>query len=425
MFRFLHAADLHLDSPLRRLQRYEGAPLEQIRGASRQALERLVDLARQRQVDFVLIAGDVYDGDWQDYQSGLFFANQMARLGQAGIPVVMIRGNHDAQSVITRRLPLPENVTLLAAEAPQTWRHPALDVAVHGQSFLHREVTDDLAAGYPDPLPGLFNIGLLHTCASGQAVGDHAAYAPCSVAELAAKGYDYWALGHVHDRRCLCDDPPIWFSGNLQGRHPKETGAKGCLLVEVDDAGSCDVTFQPVDVFRWQWLQVDLSQVVDETALSGVFRDQLQRRMDEHADMPLAMRVTLGGDTPLHDRLHADPEQWLNRLRAEAIDAGGGLVWIEQVKLATRLPLQLRDQWPDDGPIGQLRSYIQRLRSGSAADDDLARLASELNDLRAKLPPELRGAEGLDFDNPQLLLGLLDDVEPLLLSRLQAEDTQP
>src|SRR5690606_30287584 len=118
-----------------------------------------------------------------------------------------------------------------------------------------RAVLENLAASYPSPVRGRFNIGLLHTCATGDA--GHEPYAPCSVADLVAKEYDYWALGHVHDRRRLNESPPIWFSGNLQGRHPRETGAKGCLLVTVDDTGKAEVAFRPLDVFRWETLALD------------------------------------------------------------------------------------------------------------------------------------------------------------------------
>src|SRR3972149_747737 len=108
--KFIHVADIHLDSPLRGLERYEGAPVAELRGATREALESLVRVSLEERVDFVLIAGDVYDGDWRDYNTGLFFARQMTRLREAGIPVLLIRGNHDAASQITRELRLPENV---------------------------------------------------------------------------------------------------------------------------------------------------------------------------------------------------------------------------------------------------------------------------------------------------------------------------
>ena len=147
---FIHAADIHLDSPLRGLERYENAPVERIRGATRRAFTRLIDLAIDAKVDFVLIAGDLYDGDWRDYNTGLYLVRQLGRLRDLKIPVFIIAGNHDAANKMTRALRLPENVCFLAHERPETLRLEDLGVAIHGQSFEKQAVFDDLAAGYQD-----------------------------------------------------------------------------------------------------------------------------------------------------------------------------------------------------------------------------------------------------------------------------------
>jgi DNA repair exonuclease SbcCD nuclease subunit len=196
MPKFLHAADIHLDSPLRGLQRYEGAPVEEIRQASRRALENLVQLALDQSVAFVLIAGDLYDGDWKDHRTGLYFVSQMVRLREAGIPVIAIAGNHDAANKMTRTLPLPENVHLLDHKKPETFLLEQPGVAIHGQSFATPSVLEDLSAAYPPAVGGMLNIGLLHTCATGRE--GHQPYAPCTIPGLISKHYDYWALGHAH-----------------------------------------------------------------------------------------------------------------------------------------------------------------------------------------------------------------------------------
>jgi exonuclease SbcD len=149
--KFVHAADLHLDSPLAGLSKYEGAPVEQIRGATRRALENLVKLCLTEQVKLLLIAGDLYDGDWRDYSTGLFFAKQMATLRAANVRVVWIRGNHDAASKLTAHLNLPDNVRELSHKKPDSFVLEDLGVAVHGQGFDTREVTTDLSLRYPEP----------------------------------------------------------------------------------------------------------------------------------------------------------------------------------------------------------------------------------------------------------------------------------
>ena len=179
MFKFIHTADIHLDSPLRGLEAHEGAPVEEIRGATRRAFTSMVDLALQEPVDFILIAGDVFDGDWKDYNTGLYFIKQVRRLSETRIQVFIISGNHDAAGKMTRTLPYPDNVHVLSSRKPETQIIEDLKVAVHGQSFSKVAITDNLALDYPDPVPGHFNIGLLHTCGGGRE--GHAPYAPCTL----------------------------------------------------------------------------------------------------------------------------------------------------------------------------------------------------------------------------------------------------
>jgi DNA repair exonuclease SbcCD nuclease subunit len=233
MFRFIHAADIHLDSPLKGLELAEDAPLEDIRAASRRALENLVDLAIGEEVAFILIAGDLYDGEWRDFNTGLFFNQCMVKLKDAGIRVFVISGNHDAANQMTKTLQLPDNVHKFSSRKAETITIEGIDVAVHGQSFGARAVSNNLSLNYPEARGGHFNIGLLHTALSGRE--GHEPYAPCSVDDLRSKGYQYWALGHVHKREEVHNDPWIVFPGNIQGRHIREIGHKGCTMVTVDE----------------------------------------------------------------------------------------------------------------------------------------------------------------------------------------------
>src|SRR5690606_7156287 len=186
---------------LRGLERYDGAPVDQLRGATRRAFENLVELAIDEEVAFVLLAGDLYDGTWRDYNTGLFFGPQMSRLRDAGIGAYMVLGNHDAESRMTKQLRLPDTVHRFRPKQAETRIDEERGVAIHGQSFHRPDESADLSAGYPEPVPGMLNIGLLHTCAEGRE--GHGRYAPTTVENLVSKGYDYWALGHVHRREVL------------------------------------------------------------------------------------------------------------------------------------------------------------------------------------------------------------------------------
>jgi exonuclease SbcD len=414
MFKFLHAADIHLDSPLKGLERYEGAPVEEIRGATRQALRNLVQLAIDQEVDFVLIAGDLYDGDWRDHRTGLFFVSEMSRLREADIPVFLITGNHDAANRMTRSLRLPENVFRFSTKKPETRSLEDLGVSIHGQGFATAACAENLAQAYPKPLPGHFNIGLLHTSASGSTA--HAAYAECGYDDLRGKQYDYWALGHIHQRGRVWDDPHIHFSGNIQGRHIREPGAKGCLLVTVDDRREAEIRFEPLDVLRWERCPVDATNADDGYAVVEATTRALGELVAASDGRPIAARVEVLGACRAHEKLAADPQHWANQLRAVVHDLGRGNVWIEKVKFQTSLPRDADAPLADDGPLAELVQYIAELRDDQPA---LAKLCQELADLSRKLPSEFRESDDfLRLDDPQSLLPLLDQVQPLLVGRL-------
>ena len=208
-FTFIHAADLHLGSPLTGLALKDPDIARRFASAGRRAFEDLVSQAIEIGAAFLIVAGDVYDGDWSDNTIGLFFARQVARLDRAGIPVILVRGNHDAESVITKAITLPDSVRTFPTTRADTHRLEHLRVALHGRSFPNRAVEENYALSYPAPLPGWFNIGVLHTSCTGHAA--HATYAPCSVADLTGRGYAYWALGHVHEYAELAQDPFVVF----------------------------------------------------------------------------------------------------------------------------------------------------------------------------------------------------------------------
>ncbi len=415
-FKFLHAADIHLDSPLRGLERYEGAPSDEIRGATRQAFDNLVDLAIDEKVSFVLIAGDLYDGDWKDYNTGLYFVERMARLREAGIKVFGVTGNHDAASQITRVLKLPENVKFLSIHHPEKLVLDDVDVAIHGQGFATRAVTDDLAIRYPQGDPQLFNIGLLHTCLDGKP--GHEPYAPCKVDELKSKGYQYWALGHVHKREEVNRDPWIVFSGNTQGRHIREIGPKGCSLVCVEDGEVTGVTHRDLDVLRWSRCTVDVAGSTSTDQIYELVLQALKHELDESDSRSIAVRLTLEGACPVHTELLAHRDHWMNQYRALATDLGG--LWLEKVLLQTRRESLAEDMSYRDDALGGLLSAIRELEIDEAG---LLGLATQLSELKTKLPHELLSVvDGYDPTSPQQIRNTLEEVKELLVNRLIATE---
>jgi len=404
--KFLHAADIHLDSLLAGLRARADLPDEVIRHCTRRAFAAMIDLARAEDVAFVVIAGDLYDGDWKDFSTGLYFAEQMRRLAR---PCFLLRGNHDARSLITRSLRPPENVTEFSSRTCETIRPPGLGVALHGHSFPNRAVPEDLSAGYAEPVAGMLNIGVLHT--SAEDPGEHEVYAPCSVAGLALKGYDYWALGHIHQRRVLAERPWIVFPGNLQGRHPKETGAKGCSLVTVEDGRIVAVEHRAVDVLRWAALEVDATGA-DVVSLQWRIAGAVRSALAGADGRPVLARLTVTGATELHGRLLDDTDRLAAECRNAAIEADAAL-WVESVRVRTR-PVPLAK----DDVLAPLRAAF------SAGLDDPA-LVSELLDhlaqLRQKLPAAGRDALELP-KNAAGLRALADDAWQIAADALAAPE---
>ena len=340
-FSFLHAADIHLDSPLAGLSRYDGVPADQVRAAPRAAFDRLIDTAIERRVDFIVIAGDLYDRDWPDIGTGLYFAAAMGKLGRAGIPLYLLAGNHDA--VITKIMPAIGNVQQFPTDKPGTHVIEHLNVAIHGRSFAERSVRDNLAAGYPEATRGAFNIGVLHTSLSGYSA--HETYAPCTPQELAAKRYQYWALGHVHEHEVVSTDPHIVFPGNLQGRHIREAGPRGAMLVQVCQGEVSTLERLELDVVRWASVAVDVGAAADLNTLHDAIRAAL--RSQACADRPTVVRLTLTGRTPLHGALQDVSRRLRDDVRGIAAELRADL-WIERICVETAAPAQITHADPDD-----------------------------------------------------------------------------
>jgi DNA repair protein SbcD/Mre11 len=411
-FTFIHAADIHLDSPLTGLEQYEGAPVEKIRSATRDAFRNLVDTAIDRKVAFVIIAGDLYDGDWKDYNTGLFFASQMVRLQKEQIKVFLIRGNHDAASLITKELKLPENVKEFSIREPESYVIESLGVAIHGQGFASRSVEDNLVKNYPKRKDGYLNIGILHTSATGRE--GHENYAPCSIDDMKEKGYDYWALGHIHLREALHEkDPVILFPGNIQGRHIKETGDKGCTLVTVEDGSIQSLTHLSLDVLRWELCEVDASGLESLDEILDKAREVLEQKYQDVDGRFLAVRFQIYGATKVHQELIVEKDHFINNIRSLSLEVGLGDVWVEKVKIETSRMINIEELKEQHTPIAVILDFIKDVGND---DDRLRELLIEFQDIHQALPFEIRnGEEGINFNDTEIIKKRLSDVEDLIL----------
>lgn len=399
-FSFLHAADIHLDSGFVGVSSRSPEAAIAALHATRRAFTRLIDTAIEEGVNFVLIAGDLYDSAPKDVEIGHYVRREAGRLERAGIGLFIIKGNHDSESEIADALPMPPNVHVFSSRKTESISVPGLEVVIHGRSFPQRHVPEDLSAEYPPPLEGVFNIGLLHTSAGGYP--NHATYAPCAPDVLGRKGYDYWALGHVHEAAVLIEDPPVCFSGCLQGRSVRETGAKGAWLAEVADDRPT-LRFIAFDVARWHRLTCDLSGAEDEGEVASRLRAGLADAVSNAEGRAVFVRLELGGDTGM------DP--WLRKMGnaalfdwVEAIAAAQEDVFIEKLHLRTAPPVT-------NDPV-TIAPLIDALR---LACEDPA-LHAEIEAMEKAIGTRLPGKAAIDA-MPGGIASVIADARRLLLSR--------
>jgi exonuclease SbcD len=401
-FRFVHTADIHLDSPLRTLALREPELAGLIGGATRKAFSAIIDLCLSEQVDALLISGDLYDGEQTSMKTARFLADQLRRLHEAGIQAFIIRGNHDAESRITRELTLPESVKVFSGRAEAVvLSRGALDVAVHGISFAQKHAPETLLPKFRPPHDGAVNLGMMHTSLGGSPA--HDAYAPSAPAELHRHGFDYWALGHIHQRFEERGRATIVMPGNPQGRDINEAGPKSATLATIGDDRAITLEERGTSIAEFQRVRVDLAGVEDwRGALKRIEAALGAARVSAKSEH-LVAQVKLAGATRLAWRLRFDAD----RLAEEARAAGAaiGKTWIDKVELACVEP-GVASASPSGDPVAELRALMEReVAQSKTFQDALREMAKELS---GTLPQELR--EGLFGRDAEEFSAILRDV---------------
>jgi DNA repair protein SbcD/Mre11 len=426
MIRFIHAADIHLDSPLKGLAKRHNLPADKILSATREALKNLVTLAIDQKVDFVLLAGDVYDGDPEDLTANFHFNQQMGRLYQKNIRVVMITGNHDAKSKISRPLTPPKNLTILSTDNPESFeitRDGEVIAIIHGQGFRNQAETRNLAGNYPPPIAGKLNIGILHTSLDGR--DGHDNYAPTTTNELINKGYSYWALGHVHTREEVHQKPYIIFPGNVQGRHIRETGAKGCYLVTFKDNHEAQLDFKPLDVFRWEAITINLEGIDEESEFEGKLAETVESRNLPFNEIPYGIRIILKGNTSLHSWLICSQNRVSENIQGIFDGISAGNLFLEQLKVETSNEgPALKNEALGDDALSILNQAINHLKKNPKEMESLLK-ETPLAKLNKEIPGEWKGkddSDGIQPMNTAWLGKIMDELVPLIQTIARNEE---
>ena len=422
-FTFVHASDLHLDSPFKGLRRRLPEDLSDLAiNSSLSALERLADLCIGEAVDFLLLAGDVFDLDSPSLRAQVQLRTFFSRLDEAGIRTFRVAGNHDPLEGSWADIDHPRSVHFFSD------RVEVCKLEIDGTNVEIRGLSHPTTRFAEDPLPGFgrksphlgtFRIGLLHTDVDGS-VGDR--YAPSRLGDLQSSGEDYWALGHAHHRAVLNEEnPTIIYSGTTQGRHFGESGARGCYLVRVED-GRVLPSFRPLDSIRWEEVVVSLDP---DTSSEDILLERTSAALDDvltaSGGRPLVVRLTFEGQTPLSGRFgNADEkEDLLHTIRDILPDAPR--CWVDSVRWGARPLLNLENLAERADVVGDVhRSRLDVERA--LANDDPDGVAADLRDsVEELLRSEPKIGRWLGRTTPEDLADLLDRSEDLL-QRLIAEE---
>ncbi|KAF0122457.1 MAG: metallophosphoesterase [Xanthobacteraceae bacterium] len=392
-FRFVHTADLHLDSPMKSLALRNADLAELVGGASRIALQRIVELCLEERVDALIIAGDLYDGDQTSMKTARFLAMQMARLNEADIKVLKVRGNHDAASRITAELVLPPCVTIFGGRGDNVeLGSAACPVAIHGVSFAKPQAPESLLPKFKPPHDDT--------------------YAPCSLADLDRSGFRYWALGHIHMRSEHNGNAHVVMPGIPQGRDINEAGPKTVSLVTVGDDGTIAVEERAVSTAEFQRVPVDVGGLTQWTDLVTKVATSLERVRDSVDAEHVIVRPHLHGATPLHFRMLRDRDLLL--AEAEKAAEQTGRTWIDRLIVEAG---PVRSGFADaTDPLIELEDLMGR----ACADLEIRQQVEELvSMLITDLPPELRDLAGHGDDElSRFIDGLLADGSTEVLAKL-------
>lgn len=324
MIKILHTADVHLDSPLRSLALRNAGLRETVAAASRAAFSQMIDRALSEEVAAILISGDLFDGRERTARTGAFLLAELDRLAEAGIQVYYIKGNHDAENPITGTLDLPQHVHVFDARGGK--HQLAEDVWIHGVSFAESHAPESLLPRFKAPVAGAVNIAMLHSSLAGAA--GHDVYAPCSVSDLAAMGFDYWALGHIHKRQIHAEAPWVVMPGIPQGRDIGEAGPKSATLLTIEQ-GQIALSEVPTSVVEFVETELDVTGAANDEALRATLKAHLSVLSAALVAPTGVVRLTLKGAPARHWQILRDRDVWTEQVHVLAQTCGD--LWIDKL----------------------------------------------------------------------------------------------
>ncbi|MCJ7447714.1 MAG: DNA repair exonuclease [Bacteroidales bacterium] len=338
--KFIHTADLHLDTPFKGLSSWNADLSKKLKDATFKSFKNIIDLCINKKVDFLIISGDIFDSENKSLAAQLKFVTELKRLSDKGIATYFTCGNHDPLKSWLDTIKLPENVYRFDSSKVKFWTFKKEDKVIadiHGISFNDKDIKENLAADFklaPNPAP--ISIAVLHGTIG--IPGPHENYAPFKLKDVVNKRFDYWAMGHIHKRQVVnSSNPAIIYPGNPQGRDFGESGEKGCYLVEISKGNDPGSEFIPTQLIRFEDLTIDITGVDQIELLQGKIKEAIERveNYDENANYIL--RITLRGRTGLHSSLNdqVQVEELVQHYNEEHQDKQN-FIWIDKIYVNTQ-----------------------------------------------------------------------------------------
>jgi DNA repair exonuclease SbcCD nuclease subunit len=396
--RFVHASDLHLDATFGGVDATDDKVAKALERSTVEALDRVVQLCIDREVDFLVLAGDLYNSVNHSLRAELAFQRAMRRLADAGIGAFVVRGNHDPADGWSAGLELPDSVVVFPAdrvERHEVMRDGEVVCAVYGQSFPTRQVTDNLAPGFSRTDGDPYAVAVLHANVGQREGWDN--YAPCSVDDLRAGGMDYWALGHIHVAGRVSDNPPAVYPGSTQGLDPSEEGPRGCYVVTLDEDGAIE-EFVETSSVRWRGLEVDASELQSIDELRSRLDQSCAEIREESGSLPTIVRLRLTGRSSVHTHLSRPGvvTDLAADLRQEQLELDPW-IWVDQLRDRTRPALDLDEILDEEGLRGDLARLARDLAADPAEAERVVEevLAPVQFALAAQPELELKGEEAI------------------------------
>lgn len=366
-FSFVHAADIHLDSPFAGVAASAPHIRDAMIQASFDAWRNLVDFCIEEQAAFLLLAGDVFDWEDRSIRAQLAFRDGCMRLAGHGIGVYAVHGNHDPLQGRYAAIELPANVKIFGSvrvESCIAELQGAPIAAISGISYQAKEEKRNLARMFAShAIPeGLFSIGLVHANL-GSSTG-HAPYAPCSMKDLSLDSVDYWALGHVHQKRIAGEEPYIVYPGNIQGRSFTEQGERGAYLVRVRGGAVASLDFRPLDAVRFLAINASITAHRTLDSLLQDMIDALYQATEDNPTLPLICRFILSGRGVLfHELIGPEAvEQLLENMRETFLDRDP-FVWVEKIRCQCQPEKELSELMGSDDLLARVLKDMADMES--------------------------------------------------------------